>query len=137
VPVNFSIADSSDGPRRVVIWVTGDLDAETARAVRTRLAQAERHGRSDVVLDMTSVTTIDPEALTTIATGVRALGDDDRLRVISPPNGMAEMLSESGIQSTLEVVANRRATDRRRSSIPVEFDRRKGGDRRHPVTDGA
>ena len=29
MPVSFSIADSSEGPRKVVIWVTGDLDAET------------------------------------------------------------------------------------------------------------
>ena len=43
MPVSFSIADSSDGPRKVVIWVSGDLDADTARAVRARLAQAQRH----------------------------------------------------------------------------------------------
>ena len=56
MPVSFSIADSSDGPRKVVIWVTGELDADTARAVRARLAQAQRHASSDVILDLTGVT---------------------------------------------------------------------------------
>ena len=59
MPVSFSIADSSDGPRKVVIWVTGDLDADTARAVRARLAQAQRHTRSEVILDLTGLTFVD------------------------------------------------------------------------------
>src|SRR3954465_10056427 len=73
MPVSFSIADSSDGPRKVVIWVTGDLDADTGRAVRARLAQAERHAHSDVILDLTSVGFIDSVAMSSIVTGARGM----------------------------------------------------------------
>src|SRR3954471_5503175 len=73
VPVSFSIADSSEGPRKVVIWVTGDLDADTGRAVRARLAQAQRHASSDVILDMSSVTFMDSVALTSVVNGAKAM----------------------------------------------------------------
>ena len=75
MPVSFSIADSSDGPRKVVIWVTGDLDADTGRAVRARLAQAQRHAQSDVILDMTAVTFIDSVALSSVINGAKAMSE--------------------------------------------------------------
>src|SRR5438270_8043408 len=92
MPVSFSIADSSDGPRKVVIWVTGDLDADTGRAVRARLAQAQRHDRSDVILDMTGVTFIDSVALTSLVSGAKQMGPSAKLRVISPPDRVARVL---------------------------------------------
>ena len=73
MPVSFSIADSSDGPRKVVIWVTGDLDADTSRAVRARLAQAKHHPLSDVILDLTGVTFVDSAGLTAIVSGAKGL----------------------------------------------------------------
>src|SRR5437868_4574381 len=97
MPVSFSIADSSDGPRKVVIWVTGDLDADTGRAVRARLAQAERHARSDVILDLTGVTFIDSVALGSIVSGAKSMTAVGKLRVISPPDRVADMLSENGL----------------------------------------
>src|SRR5689334_6674450 len=86
MPVSFSIADSSDGPRKVVIWVTGDLDADTGRAVRARLAQAQRHAQSDVILDLTNVTFVDSVALTSIVNGAKTVLEFGKLRVISPPD---------------------------------------------------
>src|SRR5689334_5705888 len=86
MPVSFSIADSSDGPRKVVIWVTGDLDADTSRAVRARLAQAQRHAHSDVILDLTNVTFVDSVALTSIVNGAKTVLEFGKLRVISPPD---------------------------------------------------
>ena len=85
MPVSFSIADSSDGPRKVVIWVTGDLDADTGRAVRARLGQAQRHARSDVILDMTGVTFIDSVALTSLVSGARQMEPSSNLQVIPTP----------------------------------------------------
>src|SRR5947208_15106875 len=132
MPVSFSIADSSDGPRKVVIWVTGDLDADTGRAVRARLAQAQRHASSDVILDMTGVTYIDSVALATIANGARGVLEVGNLRVISPPARVAEILTEAGMGATFELTPDRRGEriDRRTQSLPVAVDRRKG-DRRH------
>jgi anti-anti-sigma factor len=132
MPVSFSIADSSDGPRRVVIWVTGDLDADTGRAVRARLGQAQRHARSDVILDMTGVTFIDSVALSSIVNGARSMSEVGKLRVISPPERVAEMLTEAGMPELFELTPDRRGhrEDRRRQSVPVPIDRRKG-DRRH------
>ena len=131
MPVSFSIADSSDGPRKVVIWVTGDLDADTGRAVRARLAQAQRHARSDVVLDLTGVTFVDSGALTTIVSGAKAM-DLATLRVISPPERVARVFTEAGLDRVFDLTPDRRAKseDRRKQDLPVAFDRRKGDRRR-------
>ena len=133
MPVSFSIADSSDGPRKVVIWVSGDLDADTARAVRARLAQAQRHARSDVVLDMTGVTFIDSVGLSSIVNGAKAMGDLGHLRVISPPERVARVFQEAGMEEVFELTPDRRdRPDRRKRDVPVEHDRRKGDRRRGP-----
>ena len=129
MPVSFSIADSSDGPRKVVIWVTGDLDADTGRAVRARLAQAQRHARSDVILDMSGVTFIDSVALTSIVNGAKSIQDVSKLRVISPPDRAAEMFDEAGMSDTFDLVPDRRGSvreDRRKQNLPVAVDRRRG-----------
>jgi anti-sigma B factor antagonist len=135
VPVSFSIADSSDGPRKVVIWVSGDLDADTGRAVRARLAQAQRHARSDVILDLTGVTFIDSVALTSIVSGAKAMSEFGKLRVISPPERVERVLIEAGMSSVFELTPDRRTKreDRRKRDVPVAIDRRKG-DRRHAGT---
>ena len=131
MPVSFSIADSSEGPRKVVIWVTGDLDADTARAIRARLGQAQRHARSDVILDMTGVTFVDTVGLTAIVSGAKALGGMGKLRVISPHDRVAAVLNDAGLGAIFELVEDRREKhDRRQHTIPVAFDRRTGGDRR-------
>src|SRR6476660_3423117 len=103
MPVSFSIADSSDGPRKVVIWVRGDLDADTGRAVRARLAQAHKHAQSDVILDLSGVTLIDSVALTTIVNGAKPILEFGTLRVISPPDRVAEMLTDAGLAETFEL----------------------------------
>jgi anti-sigma B factor antagonist len=128
MPVSFSIADSSDGPRKVVIWVTGDLDADTGRAVRARLAQAQRHSRSDVILDLTGVTFIDSTALTSIVNGARTVSDVGNLRLISPPERVARVFTEAGLGELFDLVPDRRAQrdDRRQRDIPVAVDRRQG-----------
>jgi anti-sigma B factor antagonist len=128
MPVSFSIADSSDGPRKVVIWVTGELDADTGRAVRARLAQAQRHARSDVILDLTGVTFMDSVALTSLINGARAMNEFGRLRVISPPERVARMLEQAGMGELFELTPDRRVKrdDRRKHDLPVPVDRRKG-----------
>jgi anti-sigma B factor antagonist len=138
MPVSFSIADSSDGPRKVVIWVTGDLDADTGRAVRARLAQARRHASSDVILDLTSVTFIDSTALTSLVNGAKEMNEFGRLRVISPPARVARMLEEAGMASVFELTPDRRAKreDRRKRDLPVAVDRRRA-DRRLAEAAGA
>ena len=132
MPVSFSIADSSDGPRKVVIWVTGDLDADTGHAVRARLAQAQRHARSDVILDLTGVSFIDTAALNSIVSGAKAMNEFGKLRVISPPPRVARVFEDAGMGELFELLPDRRTrvADRRKQDVPVAVDRRKGG-RRH------
>ena len=132
MPVSFSIADSSEGPRKVVIWVTGDLDADTGRAVRARLAQAQRHERSDVILDLTSVAYVDSIALSSLVNGAKAMNEFGRLRVISPPERIARVLEEAGMGQLFELTPDRRVKreDRRKRNIPVAVDRRTGDRRR-------
>jgi len=121
MPVSFSIVDSSAGPRKVVIWVSGDLDADTTRAVRARLAQAQRHAHSDVILDLSAVTFIDTVATSSIVNGAKAMRDVGRLRVISPPERIAAVLAEEGMAAVFELTP-----DRRRRDLPVALDRRAG-----------
>src|SRR3954452_19614362 len=132
MPVSFSIADSSEGPRKVVIWVTGDLDADTGRAVHARLAQAQRHASSDVILDMAGVTFMDSAALSSIVNGAKAMSEFGKLRVISPPERVAKLLTEVGIGEVFELTPDRRERreDRRKQEIPVAVDRRQGDRRR-------
>jgi anti-anti-sigma factor len=134
MPVSFSIADSSEGPRKVVIWVTGDLDADTGRAVRARLAQAQRHAESDVILDMASVTFIDSVALLSLVSGAKAMSELGKLRVISPPARVAQVLADEGMGGLFELTPDRRAPleDRRKQDIPVALDRRRGDRRQLP-----
>src|SRR3954451_8172162 len=108
MPVSFSIADSSDGPRKVVIWVTSDLDADTARAVRARLAQAERHANSDVILDLTGVTFVDSVGLSSIVNGAKAMGAIGQLRVIGPPERVERMFNEAGMAEVFNLTPDRR-----------------------------
>ena len=131
VPVSFSIADSSDGPRKVVIRVAGDLDAESGRAVRARLSQAQRHGRSNVVLDLAGVTFIDSGALNAIVNGAKEMVEAANLQVISPPERVAQVLIDAGMSGLFKLTPDRRLRrdDRRVRSIPVVEDRRRG-DRR-------
>jgi anti-anti-sigma factor len=109
------MADPSSGPRQVVIWVTGDLDADTGRAVRARLAQAERHEHSDVILDLGGVTSVDTAAVTSIVNGAKAMNEFGRLRVISPPERVAGVLAEAGLARVFELtpgaVDNRQADE--------------------------
>jgi anti-sigma B factor antagonist len=135
MPVSFSIADSSDGPRKVVIWVTGDLDADTGRAVRARLAQAQRHAGSDVILDLTGVTFIDSVALSSVVSGAHGMREHGTLRVISPPERVARMLVDAGMADVFELTPNRRdeREDRRKHDVPVAVDRRRGDRRRSPA----
>jgi anti-anti-sigma factor len=114
-----------------VIWVTGDLDADTGRAVRARLAQAQRHAESDVILDMTAVTFIDSVALSSVINGAKAMNEVAKLRVIGPPERVARLLSEAGMDEVFELTPDRRGQreDRRKQNIPVAVDRRRG-DRR-------
>jgi anti-sigma B factor antagonist len=136
MPVSFSIADSSEGPRKVVIWVSGDLDADTGRAVRARLAQAQRHEQSDVILDLTGVTFMDSVALASVVNGAKAMSECGRLRVISPPERVARLLVEVGMTDVFELTPDRRESrrDRRVHDIPVAVDRRKGDRRKAPDT---
>src|SRR3954470_23126721 len=135
MPVSFSIADSSVGPRKVVIWVTGDLDADTGRAVRARLAQAQRHASSDVILDLTSVGFIDSVAVSSIVSGARGMREVGKLRVISPPERVARLLTEAGMEDVFELTSDRRGErdDRRKQDVPVPVDRRKGDRRQAPA----
>ena len=135
MPVSFSIADSSAGPRKVVIWVTGDLDAESGRAVRARLAQAQRHEQFEVVLDMTGVTAIDSGAVTSIVSGAKLINGAGKLRVISPPERVAQVFADTSLPDLFELVPDRRVgerRERRQRDVPVAVDRRKG-DRRAPL----
>ena len=138
MPVSFSIADSSDSPRKVVIWVTGELDSDTARAVRARLAQAQRHANSDVILDLTGVTMVDSAALTSVVNGAKAMNDVGHLRVISPPEQVEQVFNEAGLAEVFELTPDRRdrSTDRRKRNVPVAVERRKG-DRRYRPADAA
>jgi anti-sigma B factor antagonist len=113
-----------------VIWVRGELDADTARAVRARLAQAQRHARTDVVLDLTGVTFVDTVGLTSVVAGAKAMGEVGHLRVISPPDRVARLFEEAGMEEVFELTPDRRERhDRRKRDVPVEHDRRRG-DRR-------
>ena len=118
--------------------MTGELDADTGQAVRARLGQAQRHEQSDVILDLSGVTDMDSNAVTSIVNGAKAMSEVGTLRVISPPERVARLLSEAGIGEVFELTPDRRAPreDRRKRDLPVAVDRRQG-DRRRRIAESA
>ena len=103
-----------------------------------RLAQAQRHEQSDVILDLSGVTFMDSPALASIVNGAKAMSEVGKLRVISPPERVARLLSEAGIGEAFELTPDRRAEreDRRKQSVTVAEDRRRG-DRRRQIAESA
>ena len=134
--VSFSIADSSHGGRTFVLWVRGSLDAPTARTVVRRLSQAERDPRTSVVLDMTGVTAVDALGLRELTEVTRSVEGIARVKVVAPPDEVAEMFRTAALDE-IELVPPRKREDRRKRQVPVAVDRRKGGDRRHVLANGS
>jgi anti-anti-sigma factor len=135
--VSFSIADSSRGGRTFVLWVRGRLDAEAARTMVHRLAQAEHEPRTSVVLDMTGVTDVDPAGLRTLAEVTRSVREVGRVRVVAPPEEVVDLFRRAAIDEVVELVPPREPDDRRKRRVPVTVDRRTGADRRRPSTNGS
>jgi len=129
VAVSFSIADSSRGGRTFVLWVRGALDAATARTVVSRLASADRDARTSVVLDMAGITSVEPLGLRALTEVTRSVQGLSRVKVVGPPDAVAEMFREAAL-AEIEVVPPRKREDRRKRQVPVAVDRRKGEDRR-------
>jgi anti-anti-sigma factor len=128
--VSFSIADSSEGSRTFVLWVRGPLDANAARTVVRRLAQADRNHRTAVVLDLNNVSSVEPAGLRALAEVTRSVTGLSRVKVVAPPPEVVEMFRQAALDEVVELVPGRKGEDRRKREIPVKFDRRTGGDRR-------
>jgi len=112
-----------------VLWVRGSLDAATARTVVSRLASADRDARTSVVLDMAGITSVEPLGLRALTEVTRSVQGLSRVKVVGPPDAVAEMFREAAL-AEIEVVPPRRREDRRKRQVPVAVDRRKGEDRR-------
>ena len=135
--VSFSIADSSRGGRTFVLWVRGVLDPPTARALVSRLAQAEADSGTAVVLDMSGVTSVEPRGLRALTEVSRAVNNLRRVKVVAPPPEVVAMFHDAALDEVVELVPPRKGEDRRQRQVPVAVDRRKGTDRRRLAADGS
>jgi anti-anti-sigma regulatory factor len=53
--------------------------------------------RTDVILDLSGVTSIEAVALTSIVKAAKSLHEVGKLRVISPPDEVARLLADAGL----------------------------------------
>lgn len=97
MPVSLSLADSSGEGRRLVVRVTGALDADTARKI-ARTAGPHGSAAGGLVLDLAAVREVDDEALVECAQAVAAIADDLRsLRIYTRDDSMLGAFGETGL----------------------------------------
>jgi anti-anti-sigma factor len=104
-PSGFSIS-TSEGDRRVVVTIRGELDLATAPELETALLERLDAGQ-EVVLDLRELQFMDSSGLRVLVTAhARAADGGPRFAIVRPLAGteVAKILEIAGVQQQLHVV---------------------------------
>jgi anti-sigma B factor antagonist len=104
-PSGFSIS-TSEGDRRVVVTIRGELDLATAPELETALLERLDAGQ-EVVLDLRELQFMDSSGLRVLVTAhARAADGGPRFAIVRPLAGteVAKILDIAGVQQQLHVV---------------------------------
>lgn len=104
-PSGFSIS-TSEGDRRVVVTIRGELDLATAPELETALLERLDAGQ-EVVLDLRELQFMDSSGLRVLVTAhARAADGGPRFAIVRPLAGteVAKILDIAGIEQQLNVV---------------------------------
>ena len=104
-PNGFSIS-TSEGDRRVVVTIRGELDLATAPELETALLERLDAGQ-EVVLDLRELQFMDSSGLRVLVTAhARAADGGPRFAIVRPLAGteVAKILDIAGVQQQLHVV---------------------------------
>lgn len=104
----FAILRREPDARTSVITAEGDLDLSTAPRLKSMLLDALAGGRTEIVVDLSSVTFMDSTALSVLVAVKRKLDPGTRLAVVCDRPNVLQVFEFSGtdaafaIHSTLE-----------------------------------
>lgn len=87
----------------IIVHVRGDLDATSAGALRSALAEAAEAGEPLLLVDMADVDFLDSAGLAVLVGVARTLRPDRRLALYDVPPRMQRMLSVAGINQVLQI----------------------------------
>jgi anti-anti-sigma factor len=101
--VDLTLETSSRG-KAAVLSVTGDIDMQTAGALRDRLTELQASGASYVVVDVSAVDFLDSSALGALVSAARAQAEAGGvLRVASPRPHVRKILQITRLMDVLGV----------------------------------
>ena len=84
------------------IALTGELDLETARAVRAELERIEREDALRIVVDMSELTFIDSTGVRLVLTAhARSVADGGRLTLLRGPRAVQRVFEICGVDELL------------------------------------
>ena len=87
------------------VLLRGELDVATAASLSERLAVVNRRGRSDITVDLSGLTYLDPAGMSPlVAEQQRATASGATLRLESPTAFVRNLLAVTGLTDVLGVV---------------------------------
>ncbi len=107
-PRGIELTEETFEPSGLVVAVTGELDIDTAPALRDRLAAAIDAGRHRLVVDLSAISFVDSVALAAIVHAKQRLPEDGRMALALDPASYVMLVFESGgLAKVLDLVETR------------------------------
>jgi anti-sigma B factor antagonist len=102
-----------DVRHRTVIAVAGEVDVQSAPALRREIDRALGGGCVELWIDLTDTAFMDSSGLHALAdTKARMLESNRRLSIICPPGNVRRVIDVSGLSEQLPLAADRAAAHR-------------------------
>jgi anti-anti-sigma factor len=109
-PRGIQVAEVPFEPSGLVLAVSGELDIATAPALRERLENAIKAGKSRLVIDLHGVDFLDSVALATIVHARKEMPEHGQLALAVEPGSYVMLIFESsGLNKMLDLVETREA----------------------------
>jgi anti-sigma B factor antagonist len=107
-PHRIQMTEETFDPSGLILTVTGELDIETAPALRDRLAAAIDAGQHRLVVDLSGISFLDSVGLATIVHAKQRLPEAGRMALTVDPSSYVMLVLESGgLPKVLDLVETR------------------------------
>ena len=107
-PHRIQMTEETCDPSGLILTVTGELDIETAPALRDRLAAAIDTGQHRLVIDLSGVSFLDSVGLATIVHAKQRLPEEGRMALAVDRSSYVMLVLESGgLPRVLDLVESR------------------------------
>jgi anti-sigma B factor antagonist len=107
-PHRIKMTEETFAPSGVILTVSGELDIETAPALRDRLFSAIEAGQHRLVIDLSAISFLDSVGLATIVHAKQRLPEEGRMALaIDPSSYVMLVLESSGLPKVLDLAETR------------------------------